>query len=197
MATRSSILAQKIPWTEEPGGLQSSGSQTVGRNWAHTHAWTLGVLILLGQTQHSWTSSKRMRNLDFPSDPVVKTVCLQCRGQGFNPWSANWVPKCPVAKKKQQQQQKKLRKKKKREKLKSSENSFQCCHYYLLSLKSSFKCFLSSISSCRIILYTQGIYNPPWTYFPLRKCYRDYILILMRFLLRDKKGIQTHLYNRL
>ena len=28
MATHSSILAWKIPWTEEPGGLQSSGSQS-------------------------------------------------------------------------------------------------------------------------------------------------------------------------
>ena len=29
MATHSSILAWKIPWTEEPGGLQSLGSQRV------------------------------------------------------------------------------------------------------------------------------------------------------------------------
>ena len=29
MATHSSILAWKIPWTEEPGGLQSIGSQRV------------------------------------------------------------------------------------------------------------------------------------------------------------------------
>ena len=29
MATHSSILAWKIPWTEEPGELQSMGSQTV------------------------------------------------------------------------------------------------------------------------------------------------------------------------
>ena len=29
MATHSSILAWKIPWTEEPGGLQSRGSQRV------------------------------------------------------------------------------------------------------------------------------------------------------------------------
>ena len=28
----SSILAWKIPWTEEPGGLQSMGSQTVGHD---------------------------------------------------------------------------------------------------------------------------------------------------------------------
>ena len=30
MATHPSILAQKIPWTEEPGGLQSMASQRVG-----------------------------------------------------------------------------------------------------------------------------------------------------------------------
>ena len=34
MATHSSILAWKIPWTEEPGRLQSKGSQRVGHNWA-------------------------------------------------------------------------------------------------------------------------------------------------------------------
>ena len=32
MATHSSIFAWKIPWTEEPGGLQSMGSQRVGHN---------------------------------------------------------------------------------------------------------------------------------------------------------------------
>ena len=31
MATHSSILAWKIPWTEKPGGLQSMGSQRVGQ----------------------------------------------------------------------------------------------------------------------------------------------------------------------
>ena len=35
MATHSSILAWKIPWTEEPGGLQSIGSQRVGHDGAH------------------------------------------------------------------------------------------------------------------------------------------------------------------
>ena len=30
MATHSSILAWKIPWTEEPGGVRSLGSQRVG-----------------------------------------------------------------------------------------------------------------------------------------------------------------------
>ena len=34
MAIHSSILAWKIPWTEEPGGLQSMGSQRVVHDWA-------------------------------------------------------------------------------------------------------------------------------------------------------------------
>ena len=33
MATHSSILAWKIPWTEQPGGLRSTGSQRVGHNF--------------------------------------------------------------------------------------------------------------------------------------------------------------------
>ena len=32
MATQSSILAWRIPWTEEPGGLQVRGSQRVGHD---------------------------------------------------------------------------------------------------------------------------------------------------------------------
>ena len=32
METHSSILAWRIPWTEEPGGLQSMGSQRIGHN---------------------------------------------------------------------------------------------------------------------------------------------------------------------
>ena len=44
MATHSNVLACKIPWTEEPGSLQSMGSQSVGHDWAractHTHTHT-------------------------------------------------------------------------------------------------------------------------------------------------------------
>ena len=39
MATPSSILAWRIPWTEEPGGLQSMGSRRVGHDSAqHTQS---------------------------------------------------------------------------------------------------------------------------------------------------------------
>ena len=33
MATHSGVLAWEITWTEEPGGLQSMGSQRVGHDW--------------------------------------------------------------------------------------------------------------------------------------------------------------------
>ena len=37
MATHSSVLAWKIPWTEEPGRLQSMGLQRVRHDWATSH----------------------------------------------------------------------------------------------------------------------------------------------------------------
>ena len=37
VATHSSILAREVPWTEEPGGLQSMGSQRVKHHRAHVH----------------------------------------------------------------------------------------------------------------------------------------------------------------
>ena len=33
----SSILAGEFPWTEEPGNLQTMGSQRVGHDWATKH----------------------------------------------------------------------------------------------------------------------------------------------------------------
>ena len=42
MATHPNILAWRIPWTEEPGGLQSMGSQRVrpdSGDLACTHCW--------------------------------------------------------------------------------------------------------------------------------------------------------------
>ena len=39
MATHSSILAWKIPWTEEPGRLQSMGLQRLRHNWAIEYAF--------------------------------------------------------------------------------------------------------------------------------------------------------------
>ena len=40
MAPHSSTLAWKIPWTEEPGGLQSMGSLRVGQDFTFTLTFT-------------------------------------------------------------------------------------------------------------------------------------------------------------
>ena len=72
MATHSSFLACKIPWTEEPGRLQSIGSQRVrhnGSDLAHAHTSTcipqagVGLLTLISnlklglQVGFAYTSS--------------------------------------------------------------------------------------------------------------------------------------------
>ena len=48
MATHSSILAWWIPWTEDPGKLQSIGSHRVRHNWsnlARTHEWEICLCV--------------------------------------------------------------------------------------------------------------------------------------------------------
>ena len=60
MTTHSSILAWKIPWIEDPGGLQSMGPQRVRQDRAteltahthtHTHTHTHEVLKTLPDTE--------------------------------------------------------------------------------------------------------------------------------------------------
>ena len=50
-AIHSSILAWRIPWTREPGWLQSMGLQTIWHNWAintfHFHVWNKGEQTIL------------------------------------------------------------------------------------------------------------------------------------------------------
>ena len=45
MAIHSSIPAWKIPWTEEPGGLQSMGSQRVGHNRSDLACTHISLLL--------------------------------------------------------------------------------------------------------------------------------------------------------
>ena len=48
IATHSSTLAWKIPWTEEPGRLQSMGSQRIGHDWATSFHFKVRVWGMLG-----------------------------------------------------------------------------------------------------------------------------------------------------
>ena len=54
MATHSSTLAWRIPWTEEPGRLQSMGSQRVGHDWVTSLHFTLSLLGILWKFVFSW-----------------------------------------------------------------------------------------------------------------------------------------------
>ena len=81
MAAHSSIPAWRIPWTEQPGGLQSAGSQRVG---------------------HDWATSLSLFNIDTRASPVASgKECTRSAGDkrcGFDPWvrkvpwSRNWQP---------------------------------------------------------------------------------------------------------
>ena len=69
MATHSSILTWKIPWTEEPGGLPSIGSHRVRQDWATntltfssavvtTHVWLTELLICGSYSLRNWIFSE-------------------------------------------------------------------------------------------------------------------------------------------
>ena len=68
MATHSSILAWEIPWTEEPGGLQSMGSQRAGYDWAtkhiHTHVYFYWSIVDLQCCTNLCCTAKWLSNID-------------------------------------------------------------------------------------------------------------------------------------
>ena len=49
MATHSSILVWRIPWTEEPGGLESIRSQRVRNVTKHARKHLMGLLLISGE----------------------------------------------------------------------------------------------------------------------------------------------------
>ena len=63
-ATHSSILAWRIPWTEEPGGLQSMGLQSVGHNWA-TNTF---IFFLVNYETWGWFWESLSPNMQLVSD---------------------------------------------------------------------------------------------------------------------------------
>ena len=124
-APHSSTFAWKIPWTEEPDGLQSMGSLRVGYDWATSLSflctgegngnplqcsclenprdgrtwWSAVYGVTQSQTRLKWLSSK-----DFPGTPVVKTHLFHCKGEGrFDPYLGTTIPhatQCSKKKKK-------------------------------------------------------------------------------------------------
>ena len=85
MATPSSILAWKIPWTEKPGRLQSIVSQRIRHNWTHTHIHSESINCRLIQNNYSlllcnWGIS----SVSFNSDIVYFLLWkAKCRNELF------------------------------------------------------------------------------------------------------------------
>ena len=92
METHSSILAWRIPWTEEPGGLQSIGSQRDGHDWTHpcvrVHTHTVTLWLTFWGT-YKLFSKERLHRFIFLSpmywyecssfstfSPTLAIVCL-------------------------------------------------------------------------------------------------------------------------
>ena len=99
MATHPSTLAWRIPWTTEPDGLQSMGSQRVRHNWAththtythtHTHTHTLSPCIFLNSFHtETWRIGVPQRIL------LPRCIFPSLRGAGAGPDSqaSHWTPR--------------------------------------------------------------------------------------------------------
>ena len=73
----SSTLAWKIPWMEEPGRLQSMGSQRVG------HDWTTSVSLF---TLMHWRRKWRPTPVFLPGEPQGRGSLVGCRRWGRTEW---------------------------------------------------------------------------------------------------------------
>ena len=102
MATHSSTLAWRIPWREEPDGLQSTGSQRVGHDWAtslstaHSHFDMRDVCEpeLLAQTPgplKPLTSLKNVGRICWGKHLGKFKIEINARWMHLNPWHSNPV----------------------------------------------------------------------------------------------------------
>ena len=91
MATCSSILVWKIPWTEKLGGLQSMGLQKLRHDWStehtHTHWHTSSSTSL-------WRQSVSTNQNSFQVERIQKSRLTpeQELGRAFNPPKDVWTP---------------------------------------------------------------------------------------------------------
>ena len=69
MASHSSILAWRIPWTEEPGRLQSMGSQRVGHSWVTKQHKAVNSLIHNSFLRNNW--NVRLCKISFYTVPCL------------------------------------------------------------------------------------------------------------------------------
>ena len=93
MTTHSSILAWRIPWTEEPGGLHSIGSRRVGHDWAtkqQLQQWDIYLIlsrINMQQRLGDLTNMERARSQLFCGKSIIFSTLLYFNiFDTFNKW---------------------------------------------------------------------------------------------------------------
>ena len=99
IATHSSILVWRIPWTEKPGGLQSMGSRRVRHGWATNTFLFCKIKSLLEMDctkmwmylRLNWTLNNGYDG-DFPGGPKVKTSPSNAEGAGSMPGQGAKIP---------------------------------------------------------------------------------------------------------
>ena len=82
MATHSSVLAWRVPWTEEPDGLQSIGLKRV--NTPDTHIIGLTTILTITQTTLDFTvliCSNSFVEIQYIN---TKFTCLKCKSMDFS-----------------------------------------------------------------------------------------------------------------
>ena len=112
MATHSSILAWRIPWKEEPGGLQSTGLQRVGHDWATSLSlsWSFfkkcGIVPLdfYYTLKDKWSKSRRnkskcsaeVRSSHSNWLPINHIADLSLRGTCWSHWHGYSIHMCEL-----------------------------------------------------------------------------------------------------
>ena len=104
MAPHSSTLAWKIPWTEEPGRLQSMGSLGVGHNWATSlslftfmhwrRKWQPTPVFLPGESQGQGSlvsQSRTWLNRLSSSSSIVENLSLMASHSSTLAWKIPWT----------------------------------------------------------------------------------------------------------
>ena len=90
MATHSSVLAWRIPWMEEPGGLQSTGSQRVGHDWATSLHLIYGTRILNSLDPWQWVQGNT--HIPLISRSIAGVNALMLRHMGSSRGSLSLSP---------------------------------------------------------------------------------------------------------
>ena len=77
--THSRILAWRIPWTEEPGGLQSMGSQRIGHNWSDLACTT--SLLKVNINRYHVLSSFHGKVENKVYDKLIYVLIVEIKGE--------------------------------------------------------------------------------------------------------------------